>query len=143
MQHKLFKLKILCLYSEKLSFMSHVFSFSKYFFFLTRLWSSPWAQCMHLQPPFLPPKPFQIPTADVPGYLCTMRGCVFLQALNVLTHAISAAQLRHSPPTSLAIWDASVGSSGWHRCLSSTVVQNITLSLSMSIHAVSTLLICL
>lgn len=143
MQHKLFKFKILLLYLGRLSFMSHIFSFSKYFFFLTRAWSSLWAQYMHIQPQFLPPRPFQIPTVRVAGYPCNMRRCVILQALNWLAHAMAAAQLQHSLPTSLVTGGASMGASGWHSHLSSTLIQIswISLSLSTSIHAESPLLI--
>lgn len=79
---------------------------------------------MHIQPQFLPPKPFQIPAVRVAGYPCNMRGCVILQALNWLAHAMAAAQLQHSLPTSLVIWGASMGASGWHSHLSSTLNPN-------------------
>lgn len=83
--------------------MSHIFCFIKYFFFFIRPWSSLWAQRMHIQPQFLQPEPFQIPTAYAPGYVCTMSGCVILQGLIGLAHAIAAARLQHSLLTSLAI----------------------------------------
>lgn len=47
--------------------MSHIFSFSKHFFFLARPCSSLWVQCLRIQPRLLPTRPLQIPAARSPA----------------------------------------------------------------------------